>query len=114
VIAEARGKKQDKDLKKAFMEIYEMGTGQINSRDFVGVLSSSQIKFGSKKDNIAGLQMADLIAHPSRIATINEYEGRPFGNDFGGKIIQALNLLNKYHCNDKGIIKGCGRKLFPE
>ena len=65
------------------------------------LFTSKQLKVKQKSNNISGLQLADLIAHPSRneiLAENNllEKEIAPFGN----KIIQIL-AAKYYQCGER-------------
>jgi len=66
VMAENRQKTEDKKLIMAYQTLYETGT-QRRSRDFFrNVLTSHEIKLKPKTANIAGLQLSDLLAYPSK------------------------------------------------
>jgi hypothetical protein len=66
VMAENRQKTEDKKLMIAHQTLYETGT-QYRSRDFFrNVLTSHELKLKPKTANIAGLQLADLLAYPSK------------------------------------------------
>jgi hypothetical protein len=62
IIIERRGAKEDKKLQEHFQKISSRGTGYIKA----GKLSEYNltISFKNKKENINGLQLADLIAYP--------------------------------------------------
>lgn len=67
VLAEARGKSEDKALAIAYTDIFNMAKG--SPRDvqfFQSTLTSKEIKFRRKEANVAGLQIADLLAWPSK------------------------------------------------
>jgi hypothetical protein len=66
VIAESRGGKEDIRLKKSFERLCEQGTQFVEAEQFHRALTSKQLKVKPKANNISGLQLADLIAHPSR------------------------------------------------
>jgi len=66
VMSESRGKREDMRLKESFARLLERGTDYVASEDFTSRLTSRQLKVKSKANNIAGLQLADLLAHPSR------------------------------------------------
>ena len=63
VMAEARGKKEDRELKEDFRRFM---TGQGNLRESPSSVTSSRIKLNLKAENITGLQLADLLAYPSK------------------------------------------------
>ena len=96
VMAESRGGKEDKRLKASFLRLWNEGTQYIEPKKFHEVLTSKQLKIKPKANNISGLQLADLIAHPSRNEILNENNllERPVA-PFAKKIISILK--NKYY-----------------
>ena len=71
-MAESRGGKEDRRLKDSFTRLWEDGTDFLNPQRFQHSLSSKQLKVKPKINNIAGLQITDLIAHPSRNEIVRE------------------------------------------
>ena len=65
-LAESRGGKADTRLKAAYTRLWTQGTDYVDPNQFQRVLTSRHLKVKTKANNIAGLQVADLIAHPSR------------------------------------------------
>jgi len=65
-MAESRGGKEDRRLKDSFHRLLKQGTDYISAETFEATLTSRQLKVKPKANNISGLQLADLIAHPSR------------------------------------------------
>lgn len=63
VMAESRGKKEDRELKEDFRK-FMIGQGSL--LESPPSVTSSQIKLNRKTDNITGLQIADLLAYPSK------------------------------------------------
>lgn len=64
VLAESRGGTEDRQLKDAYSCVYDSGT-QFRPPDFFrSVLTSKEIKLKPKHANIAGIQLADLLAYP--------------------------------------------------
>lgn len=63
VTAEARGKNEDNELEAAFYRLMTHGTRFIPAARFQRL--TCPIAFRRKTDNIAGLQIADLCAHPA-------------------------------------------------
>lgn len=112
VMAEARGGKEDSKLKDSFTRIYSQGTQFVDFSRFQAVLTSRQIKLKQKMNNIAGLQLADLLAHPSHKAILASRQRQKAPDDFGGKIADILLNL-KYLKSPSGIIEGWGRKWLP-
>jgi hypothetical protein len=111
VMAESRGGKEDRRLKDEFASIYLTSAAVGNNR-FAERLTSSQLKVKPKSGNIAGLQLADMIAHPSFVATKARHEGAELPNNFGGRIAAVLEA-SKYRCGWTGLIDGFGRKWLP-
>ncbi len=96
VMAESRGGKEDMRLKRSFAKLWEDGTEYIPSEKFHIALTSKQLKVKSKTNNVAGLQLADLLAHPSRNEMLHENgfleKGLP---PFGKAIVEVLQ--GKYY-----------------
>lgn len=85
VLAESRGSKEDMSLKEEYRTIYNVGAHYLASERCQATLTSKEIKIKPKVMNIAGLQLADLLAFPltrdilRRNGRISEYES-PFQN----------------------------------
>lgn len=75
IIAEARGRKEDKALQAAYDEIFTKGHDAKSASYFQGVLSSGKIRIRYKGENLYGLQLADLLAQPLRQSILEEKEG---------------------------------------
>lgn len=112
VMAESRGGKEDKRLKASFERIYVQGTDYMKPDQFAACLTSRQLKVKTKSNNIAGLQIADLIAHPSYRATLARRNGQALPTNFGGEVARILEE-SKYNRNTRGKIDGWGRKWLP-
>lgn len=112
VMAESRGGKEDRRLKESFERVYEKGSDFIEPVVFSQVLTSRQLKVKPKSNNIAGLQLADLLAHPSFRATLARHNRESLPGNFGGQIAQILED-SKYCRSPHGKIDGWGRKWLP-
>ncbi|MBC8358133.1 MAG: DUF3800 domain-containing protein [Candidatus Aminicenantes bacterium] len=64
--AEERGKKEDRKLKEEYLNPFDNGTYYYKPSFFQRALTSKKIKTRSKKANITGLQIADLLVHPCK------------------------------------------------
>ena len=53
-------------LKKSFLRLWEQGTQFVEPGQFQERFTSKQLKVKTKTNNIAGLQLCDLLAHSSR------------------------------------------------
>jgi hypothetical protein len=69
VIAEARGAQEDASLEAAFYRLMTQGTWYNAAERFRRL--QCPISFRRKQDNIAGIQIADLCAHPSARHVLN-------------------------------------------
>lgn len=111
VMVESRGGKDDKRLKKSFSKIYNEGTDYIDKYRFEKKLTSKQLKAKPKNANISGLQLADLIAHPSKKDILLDYELiKNNKNVFGDRIIDTIK--NKYYSKYNKVL-GYGKKKLP-
>lgn len=98
IIIEKRGKKEDKQLDEHFQRLLSRGTGYVNAQRLKEYRLS--IEFKSKKENINGLQLSDLIAYPIARYVIEPNRANPAFEQFESKI---------YAKNGKRY----GLKIFP-
>jgi hypothetical protein len=113
VVVEPRNKKVDKKLKASFERTYREGTENIPGALFQDRLLSKDVMFFGKKANVAGLQLADLLAHPSARHMRFERDATPAPDDFGSKVIEIL-VDGRYARNPTTkLIDGYGTKWLP-
>jgi hypothetical protein len=112
VMAESRGAKEDKRLKKSFTRVHDDGSDFIAPEIVQSRLTSKQLKVKPKSNNIAGLQLADLIAHPSFRSSVVRRNREKLPDNFGGRIASILED-DKYYRSPSGKIDGWGRKWLP-
>ena len=62
IVAEARGKREDNMLEQVFSRMMTLGTANVSGEQFQRL--DCPLSFQSKKNNILGVQLADLCAHP--------------------------------------------------
>ena len=107
VMAESRGSKEDMRLKGSFRGLWEKGTDYAAPDQFQEVLTSRELKVRPKSANVAGLQLADLVAHPSRAEILHEngYQDQPA--PFAMQVIEILQ--SKYDRKDGRVF---GKKLL--
>ena len=98
IIIEKRGKREDKKLGEHFQRLLSRGTGYVNSERLKNY--GLQIIFKSKKENINGLQLADLLAYPIARYVLEPQRANPAFDIFSGKF---------YTKNGKQY----GLKIFP-
>ncbi len=112
VMAEWRGVKPNMKLERAYTYIFNNGTDNMPRTRFQRRLTTRQLKIETKHANIAGLQLADLLANPCGRDLICQKQGSPMTAVFGTKIVKVL-YESKYHRNHRGMVKGCGTKSLP-
>jgi hypothetical protein len=112
VMAEWRGVKPNMKLEAAYEHIYDSGTEFLSAQKMQVRLSSRKLKIQKKSANIAGLQLADLLASPACRFLICEKRGEIMTAQFGGQVIDVL-YQQKYHRSWRGVVKGHGTKCLP-
>jgi hypothetical protein len=109
VLAESRGGKEDKQLKEAYRRVYMAGTQHRSCDFFQDVLMSKEIKLKSKNANIAGVQIADIIAHPIKQGILLENDRITDMEDvFGRKIYEKVTDKFNAHFYS-GKVEGYGK-----
>jgi len=113
VMIESRGGKEDLRLKKSFRDLMDNGTAFLNPLDFKGYLTSKELKIKNKTANIAGLQLADLLAHcVRRFAFDKIWDIRENKKTFSDEILDTLLNHQKFFSYKTKII-GYGVKRLP-
>ncbi|MGB2864529.1 MAG: DUF3800 domain-containing protein [Sedimentisphaerales bacterium] len=108
VMAESRGGKKDRKLKDSFSRLWKSGTEYVTPERFQIVLTSKQLKVKPKANNISDLQIADIIAHPSRTEILIENDKRDTQlAPFAKKIVAILE--GKYYQHEGSIF---GKKFI--
>lgn len=99
---EKRGIKEDSLLSTHYNSILDKGTYYVSHDRLHNAILS--FKFHSKRDNITGLQLADLCAYPlARHLLFPKVPYKPFDV-----------VRGKIYCDKKGNFRGYGLKLFPK
>ena len=109
VMAESRGREEDLQLKQAYQRVYESGTLMFSHEHHQAALTSKDIKLRPKISNIAGLQLADMLAHPVKQDFLFE-KGKITdpGESFGSHICEAVE--GKFNLNVwRGQVEGYGK-----
>lgn len=105
---------KDAKLQKAYLTVRDRGTQFVSSDRIASRLRGSNLKFRKKSENSAGLQLCDLIAHPSHM-----FVREKMGHDVQrGPFCQGVcDILwnSKYDRSIyNGRIKGYGYKHLPD
>lgn len=108
VMIETRHKKENRDLQTAYDKLLMSGTYYHPAEFFNRVLTTKEIKFRTKSANIAGLQIADLLAYPCKNEVLMEDERINKIGKFDEQIIGIMQ--DKYNKQVyRGQIKGYGK-----
>lgn len=103
IIVESRGKREDKELELEFLRIIQQE--RISDKRLKYNLKGAQfsIQFVSKQANMAGKQIADLIARPIGRFLINPSQPN-----------RAMDLIKrKFFVDKNGDYRDAGLKIFP-
>ena len=98
IIIEKRGRREDKKLGEHFQRLMARGTNYVSAKRLKNY--KMKITFMSKRENVIGLQLSDLVAYPIARYVIDPARANPAFDQVEPKI---------YH---KGA-KRYGLKLFP-
>jgi hypothetical protein len=98
LIAEARGENEDDQFKATFYDLTTRGTGYVSSNRIQQC--RFPLEFQDKRKNIAGIQLADLCAHPSARHILKPEQPN-----------QAYDIVNKHIYRGGGNVSGW--KVFP-
>jgi hypothetical protein len=108
---ESRGGKEDLRLKESFRKIYEHGTDWVNAANLQDTITSKELKIKPKSANIAGLQVADLVAYPLYRYAMKYYklkdDGRVTFNE------QLMEVLKPKILKGENKLDGYGLKKLP-
>ncbi len=100
VLAESRGRKEDRELQGAYDNVLARGTNFLSAQQFSEVLTSRKLKIKKKEHNIAGLQVADLLAFPSKVDVLASY-GKTLGKPprrFTAAINDVIRPKHNQYC----------------
>ncbi len=111
ILVESRGKTEDSYLEHAMDAFHRMGNTWITKYETRRHLPEGCIRFAAKGSNIAGLQIADLVAFPS---FLNMYRGRYGGHEPTGLNRAMIETIEdgKYR-SINGVVAGYGTKWLP-
>jgi hypothetical protein len=101
IFAEERGKREDYMLLAHFNSTMDRGTYYVSSERLKGKIT--RLGFHGKKENIVGLQIADLCAYPLARNILNPDE--PY--------LPFQVIRTKIYCSGEGEYEGWGLKIFP-
>lgn len=105
---------KDRLLQGACDAVRKNGTDYVSSARIQSAIRARQLKFRTKKENISGLQLCDLLAHPSHIYTRSLMGHDVTLGPFSAQVSEIL-VRDKYDRSQKsGKIIGYGIKHLPQ
>lgn len=112
IIGEARNKPHDQKLRQAYHLLHRRGNAFINEAKFQEHLTSAELRLLPKDADVAGLQIADILAHPAHrfLKFTQLQETQP--DDFGTFLARILER-KIYDRNESGKVVGFGTKWLP-
>ena len=123
VMAEARYAKADRELSRAYQDIYDNGTvnypgprplkGETIQRN----LTTRNLKLKEKRDNIAGLQLADLLTYCCKIDILRTFDEQQAGRlgPFSEEMLAAVQSKYNRNAYRGGQVQGYGKVFIcPE
>lgn len=114
IMAESRGGREDRLLKSSYEFVYSRGIWKARADVFKRALTSKRLKVKPKSANIAGLQLADMLAHAVKQQILTELNLNPAGlGPFAEKLLEATTEKFNRHLYD-GRVWGYGKVFFPE
>lgn len=112
VYAESRGREEDMALKDVYEKFYNNGTYFRTPEYIQAYLTSKEIKIKQKIKSIDGLELADLLALPTKLDVLKTYDVLDqLTENFTKTVINSVQ--NKYcRGNNSTKIKGYGKKML--
>lgn len=99
VMPESRGRPEDASLQVVFTKLRTQDSYYFTAQQFRDSFPSEHLHFRKKEHNIAGLQIADLVAADQKAELLAE-QGKPVASPigpFGAKFNQVLRrMVNRY------------------
>jgi hypothetical protein len=114
IMPEMRKGQKDRALQRAYNSVRIWGTSFVDAARIVAAIPSGKLKFRSKEDNITGLQICDLLAHPSHVYVRSHQHHQVTLAPFAAQVVPIL-VETKYDRSpwNKDKIVGYGIKYLP-
>lgn len=103
---------KDTKLQDAYKSVRENGNFYFPPEQIRYRIPSETLKFRYKKENISGLQLADLLAHPSHMY-IRSSRNHPVTLGKFARSVSDILVASKYDRSYQGDISGYGTKYLP-
>jgi hypothetical protein len=113
IMPEARRGRFDRELQAAYESVRKNGTDYVTAAVICNRLPTHDLKFKSKRDNIAGLQLCDLIAHPSHQFIRKKHGWDVEQSPFAERVMEFVEPYKYHRRYDDNRIVGFGIKYLP-
>jgi hypothetical protein len=108
VMAQSRGGREDLTLKAAYRRIFTQGTRFMRADRFQAALTSGAIKIRPRMANVAGLQLAALLAQPVLRSRLAEHQRKAAAADEFDQALLAAATPKYNMKEDAGQVSGYG------
>jgi hypothetical protein len=112
VMGEARDPTHDKHLRRAYARLYRHGNNYHSAENFQARLTTGELKLVRKGADVAGVQLADALAHPAHRALKFAQLKEPQPEDYGTFLVRILERYSYDRHPERGI-RGFGTKWLP-
>jgi len=112
IMPEGRKGKKDAELQAAFESVLNRGTYYVGASRMKASIPHKNLKIRYKPNNVAGLQLCDLLAHPSHMYIRSLLKHPVEIGPFARRIRDAL-VESKYDRSSTDRIVGYGLKWLP-
>jgi hypothetical protein len=110
IMPEKRGNPKDASLQSAYEHTRGTGTYYVSKQRIESSIRAKSLKFRAKRENISGLQLCDLLAHPSHMITRSILNHNVTLGAFCLSVRDIL-MSTKYDRSKSGLIIGYGIKV---
>jgi hypothetical protein len=111
VVVESRGA-QDQQLSDIYRRIFLEGTDYHAPEHFQDRLRSRELAYRDKKEPVAGLELADLLAHTAKCDVLADHDlATPHRDNLTADVVKILERkYNRHHWT--GLVAGYGKTFF--
>lgn len=113
VMGEARNPTHDLALRKSYGRLHRRGNAYVSADRFQARLTAGELRLVKKGADIAGIQIADSLAHPAHRALKFAALGEPSPEDYGTLLVRILERQIYDRHPQRGIV-GFGTKWLPQ
>lgn len=114
IMPEKRQGRHDAALQAEFERFRAQGTAFVGGADIARWIPQTRLKFRAKKECVAGLELCDLLAHPSYVHALRLMGHQTRPGPFARKVIPILEREKYDRDPNSGRIPGFGQKFLPQ